>query len=1355
MKDTATPLGMVSFDAVIESNLSEVVVAYRSPGSALPYPVLEATFEGAEAPSVAVIESGAQYSEIANGSDVEILALPTDAKSRREILAEWASKAAKKNKQGLVPVMLLPLAACGGGGGTPFSNLFHVNESISGSKQWIVDTDNGGIALTRELADFVFTPSSGSAVTIAAGDVAEIKVDDVALTVDADVISGLSVIGDGAVVVTNIEADTDVDLGGLAVPGVSATIDTTGGVTFLASADLGSASVTVSGDVNATTDKVAFAEGADLSGVTFAVEAGALLQLTSSQVSAVSATDTITGSGDVRIVIEDVTVGADIIERLVKVDLEGGSLTFDLQDDLDTLVLAAGSSIDLGGGTLIIDDGTVDILTNAADFTNVGNVVVNSGLTLSVSQLQQLSGKVETQGEGRLDVKLETPDDVAALKAVMANVVTEGSVPQISVGVDANSTSAGQLDTLIDATLAAELSAAAGVNVPITNSTNVTIKAGAVLTIVSASDTGASNSDGVSADTTPTINIELPSEGGVSSVLATDVVKVYLGGTLVHTLDNLSDAQASAQVTVSPVVEGSNLITAAYVRGETEIASNELRYILDTTAPSAPTISGTQGISDGIMNDADGAGSFVRVNLPSDAKKGDVVTLKLGSSSFGTTKLGASQLADGYVDFLVTKTDLGADGGYVFTALIEDVVGNVSAASSPFSLSMDTQVSAATIDAIAENDVINFGEDNSVISGTNETGATVELKFGGVTKTATVAGDKWSYTLTDADIAAIGQGTGKVIQVQQTDAAGNLSVTATRTIAVDTTAPITLTVADDGSVLSFGGTASGAINVTFDAGVASFTRGTASATQTYTKDELQLLEFDFDAEDSVALVLDLTGSDEVGEYEVKMDGVDALTITGDLGSVTGVRLTLSDVTVGSQDETSLKIDTSGVVGSNAKLTFDYPSTADNAVSNNFDNDTLTLAAGSVISSAFSIIAVDDGHVVGSGALAGGQSFTMASALTVRATDLAGNGSFSSLDESGSLFILIDSEAEVAALEAALKPSGTVTEELKYLGAEVVLQVVDDNSTLTYYRLDVESGDIYSLSSAADFPGTKVADTSVEIDIAITGGSKVTLAEMAALVEPVYFPGIPTLNKLIEQLDVEVTSNDTDIATNVTNLTNLTTLVGTITDAADGASTVGVELNALQAQLDGITGKVTDYVAAQILVLDTDLQTQIDAINSNSDLIDLNSIAELKAAVEILNGLASIEGSVADSIADAIAPLQASIDKLFALVGPDAPVVSIDNVTGNITVSVNDSDGVTSIAIYDGSTNIIDPATGEDGFVLKSGSPSTANGETTYVFELVGDVQDIPLTLTVKAVDAQGAESIAGTTVAFTAGLDAA
>ena len=41
MKDTTTPLGMVSSDAVIESNLGEVVVAYRPAVSALPYPILK------------------------------------------------------------------------------------------------------------------------------------------------------------------------------------------------------------------------------------------------------------------------------------------------------------------------------------------------------------------------------------------------------------------------------------------------------------------------------------------------------------------------------------------------------------------------------------------------------------------------------------------------------------------------------------------------------------------------------------------------------------------------------------------------------------------------------------------------------------------------------------------------------------------------------------------------------------------------------------------------------------------------------------------------------------------------------------------------------------------------------------------------------------------------------------------------------------------------------------------------------------------------------------------------------------------------------------------------------------------
>ena len=83
-------------------------------------------------------------------------------------------------------------------------------------------------------------------------------------------------------------------------------------------------------------------------------------------------------------------------------------------------------------------------------------------------------------------------------------------------------------------------------------------------------------------------------------------------------------------------------------------------------------------------------------------------------------------------------------------------------------------------------------------------------------------------------------------------------------------------------------------------------------------------------------------------------------------------------------------------------------------------------------------------------------------------------------------------------------------------------------------------------------------------------------------------------------DGDIATNVSNIATNVTNLSNLTTLVGTITDASGSASVVGTELDALQTQLDGITGKVTDYVAAQILVLDNDLQAQITSNDGDID-----------------------------------------------------------------------------------------------------------------------------------------------------------
>ena len=57
-------------------------------------------------------------------------------------------------------------------------------------------------------------------------------------------------------------------------------------------------------------------------------------------------------------------------------------------------------------------------------------------------------------------------------------------------------------------------------------------------------------------------------------------------------------------------------------------------------------------------------------------------------------------------------------------------------------------------------------------------GSTVALSLGNNTRAATVTGTSWSYSLTAADITAMGQGA-ETLSVTQTDTAGNTSAAQT------------------------------------------------------------------------------------------------------------------------------------------------------------------------------------------------------------------------------------------------------------------------------------------------------------------------------------------------------------------------------------------------------------------------------------------------------------------------------------------------------------------------------------------------------------------------------------------------
>ena len=99
-------------------------------------------------------------------------------KSRRELLENWAARVAKKNKKGLIPVMLLPLAACGGGNGDGVISAFSVSEDPTMAGKGIVTPLNGGtVTLTQDPVNtYKFTPSAGNPVSVTAASVGELSV---------------------------------------------------------------------------------------------------------------------------------------------------------------------------------------------------------------------------------------------------------------------------------------------------------------------------------------------------------------------------------------------------------------------------------------------------------------------------------------------------------------------------------------------------------------------------------------------------------------------------------------------------------------------------------------------------------------------------------------------------------------------------------------------------------------------------------------------------------------------------------------------------------------------------------------------------------------------------------------------------------------------------------------------------------------------------------------------------------------------------------------------------------------------------------------------------------------------------
>ncbi len=256
--------------------------------------------------------------------------------------------------------------------------------------------------------------------------------------------------------------------------------------------------------------------------------------------------------------------------------------------------------------------------------------------------------------------------------------------------------------------------------------------------LAAGSDTGKSSSDHITNDTTPTLS---------GTAEAGAAVEIFDGASSLGTA--VADSGGAWTFTTVALASGSHSFTttATDTAGNVSAASAALAVTIDTTvsAPSKPDLAAT---SDSGASSADNITGDTTPTLTGRAEAGATVTVKDGSTVLGTTT------ANGSGAWSFTTGALG-QGVHSFTATATDTAGNVSAASSALSVTIDTSVSAPSKpDLAAASDSGTSATDNitndttPTLTGTAEAGSTVTIKDGvSVLGTTTANGaGAWSFT---------------------------------------------------------------------------------------------------------------------------------------------------------------------------------------------------------------------------------------------------------------------------------------------------------------------------------------------------------------------------------------------------------------------------------------------------------------------------------------------------------------------------------------------------------------------------------------------------------------------------------
>ncbi|MDO6814530.1 Ig-like domain-containing protein [Cobetia amphilecti] len=924
--------------------------------------------------------------------------------------------------------------------------------------------------------------------------------------------------------------------------------------------------------------------------------------------------------------------------------------------------------------------GTVEITNGDGDLLGSGTVADDGTFSITLSPKQEAGAVLTATVTDAAGNESPVSDPLVVPEAADVTAPNTPTIASATDDVAANTGALASGDSTNDATPTLTGSAEAGSTVTITHNGEVvdTVVADAngawsytpstdltdgehVFSVTTTDAAG--NESAPSGEFTLTVDTAAPDAPVLSETDGTTVAGTGEAGTTVEITNAnddvvgtaVVDAEGNFSVELSPEQEAGSTLTAT----ATDAAGNEsetsaaldVPVDADVTAPNTPTIaSATDDVAanTGALASGDSTNDATPT-LTGSAEAGSTVTITHNGEVVDTV------VADANGAWSYTpSTDL-TDGDHVFSVTATDAAGNKSAASGEFTLTVDTTVPSSPALALS-NDT---GTDDDGITSNGEVTVS-DLETGATWEYTTDGGSNWIDGTGTTFTLAEGVYADGVVQIRQTDVAGNVSdavnlgdVTVDATIAAPS-----ISLSEDTNVTDDGITSNGEVTVSdleADAsweysldGGSNWIAGTGTTFTlnegVYADGDVQIRQTDVagnvsdavnlgdvtvdttaptgsiafvDGDDGLLNLADISAVDLTGSIEAGLDSSNVvITITDSVDPANEITVATNDITVdgaGNLSVTGLDLSTATSGLTEGALTVSM--TVTDVAGNTFETDGTT-TSDLTVPDAPSLALSEDTYITNDGITSNGE--VTVSGLEADATwEYSLDGGSNWIDGTGTTFTLdegvyADGVVQIRQTDLAGNVSnavnlGDVTVDATIAAPSLALSedtnVTDDgitsNGEVTVSGLEADATWEYSLDGGSNWIGGTGTTFTLDEGVYADGDVQIRQTDVAGNVSTEVSLGAVTVDATIAAPSLAL-SEDTNITDDGITSNGEVTVSGLEADAS------------WEYSLDGgsnwIAGTGTSFTLAEGVYADGDVQIrQTDVAGNVSDAVNLGAV----------------------------------------------------------------------------------------------------------------------------------------------------